>query len=64
MLIGGPDPLELVTFSAGIGGVAIAQTLGPLKRVVSSSQGGPIMRLELRAANGGGLTVLRQAVTE
>jgi YVTN family beta-propeller protein len=64
VLIGGPDPLELVTFSAGIGGVAIAQTLGPLKRAVSPSQAGPTMRLELRAANGGGLTVLRQAVTE
>jgi YVTN family beta-propeller protein len=64
VLIGGPDPLELVTFSAGIGGVAIAQTLGPLKRAVSPSQAGPAMRLELRTANGGGLTVLRQAVSE
>jgi hypothetical protein len=64
VLIGGHDPQELVTFSAGIGGVAVAQTLGPLKRAVSPTQIGPILRLELRAADGGGVTVLRQEVTE
>jgi YVTN family beta-propeller protein len=64
VLIGGPEPLELVTLKAGIGGVAIVQTLGPLKRAVSASRAGPTMRLELRVANVGGVTVLRQAATE
>jgi YVTN family beta-propeller protein len=64
VLIGGPEPLELVTLKAGIGGIAIAQTLGPLKRAVSPSQTGPTMRLELRVATVGGVTVLRQAATE
>ena len=57
-LVGGPEPQDLVTFSAGIGGVAIAQTLGPLKRVVTSSQNAPAMKLELRLNNN---LVLRQA---
>jgi hypothetical protein len=38
MLVGGAEPQELVTFNAGIagiGGAAIAQALGPLKRAVA-----------------------------
>jgi hypothetical protein len=38
MLVGSADPRELATFSAGIGGTAIAQALGPLKRVMAPSQ--------------------------
>jgi YVTN family beta-propeller protein len=60
VLTGAPEPLELLTLNAGIGGVAIAQTLGPLKRAVSPSQTGPTMRLELRAADNAAHTVLRQ----
>ena len=60
VLIGAPEPLELMTLNAGIGGVAIAQTLGPLKRTVSPSQTGPTMRLELRTADNAPHTVLRQ----
>jgi YVTN family beta-propeller protein len=59
-LVGGTEPQELVTFSAGIGGVAIAQTLGPLKRAIVSSQLEQAMRLELRAEDGGGTVVLQQ----
>jgi YVTN family beta-propeller protein len=61
VLTGDSEPLELVTFSAGIGGVAIAQSLGPLKRAASPSQTRPAMRLELRSADGEDETVLRQA---
>jgi len=54
-LVGGTEPQELVAFSAGIGGSAIAQTLGPLRRAVSPSQTEPAMRLEIRAAGAGTL---------
>ncbi len=49
MLVGGGEPQELVTFSAGIGGTAIAQTLGPLKHAVAPPQTEQAMRLEVRA---------------
>jgi len=61
VLVGGPEPQDLVVFSAGIGGVAIAQTLGPLKRVVSPSQEAPAMKLELRSDSRPGNLVLQQA---
>jgi len=38
VLVGGTEPQALVVFTAGIGGTAIAQTLGPLKRVIAPSQ--------------------------
>jgi hypothetical protein len=38
MLVGGSEPQGLVVLTAGIGGAAIAQTLGPLKHVVAPSQ--------------------------
>ncbi len=60
MLVGGPEAQELAVLSAGIGGVAIAQTLGPLKRAVAPSQTAPSMRLELRSNDTGDI-VLRQA---
>jgi YVTN family beta-propeller protein len=49
MLVGGAEPQELVTFSAGIGGAAIAQALGPLKRAVVPSQMKQALKLEVRA---------------
>jgi YVTN family beta-propeller protein len=51
-LVGAAEPQKLATFSAGIGGVAIAQTLGPLKRAVAPSQTAPAMTLEVRFAEG------------
>jgi hypothetical protein len=60
MLIGGTDAQELTVLNAGIGGVAIAQTLGPLKHAVTASQTGPAMKLELRSIDSGDL-VLQQA---
>ena len=62
VLVGGPEPQDLVIFSAGIGGVAIAQTLGPLKRVVAPSQSVTPMKLEVRSNEPGSAgVVLRQA---
>jgi YVTN family beta-propeller protein len=60
LLIGGTDTQELAVLNAGIGGVAIAQTLGPLKHAVTDSQTAPAMKLELRSIDSGDL-VLQQA---
>jgi YVTN family beta-propeller protein len=60
MLAGGVAPQELVAFSAGIGGTAIAQALGPLKRTMTPSQVGPPMKLEVRLEEKSGLLVLQQ----
>ena len=60
-LVGGPEPQDLATFSAGVGGVAIVQTLGPLKRSVAGAEGSPPMMLEVISnASGSGDLVLRQ----
>jgi YVTN family beta-propeller protein len=59
LLVGSAEPQELATFGAGIGGVAIAQTLGPLKRAVVATQTAPAMTLEVRSAEGDEV-VLRQ----
>jgi YVTN family beta-propeller protein len=60
MLVGGVEPQELVTFSAGIGGTAIAQTFGPLKRAVAPSHTEQAMKLEVRAEERGDALVLQQ----
>ena len=60
MLVGGAEPQELATFSAGIGGTAIAQALGPLKRVMAPSQVEQAMKLEVRAEVRSGALVLQQ----
>jgi YVTN family beta-propeller protein len=60
MLVGGAEPQELVTFSAGIGGAAIAQALGPLKRAMARSQVEQAMKLEVRLEEKSGALVLRQ----
>jgi YVTN family beta-propeller protein len=60
LLVGGAEPQELLTFSAGIGGAAIAQTLGPLKRAVAPSHTEQAMKLEVRAEERGGALVLQQ----
>jgi YVTN family beta-propeller protein len=46
----GPDQ-ALLQFAAGIGGVAVAQTLGPLKRLEQSDSASPRLALEVRAAS-------------
>lgn len=48
VLVGNGRSEDLAEFNAGIGGTAIVQTLGPLKRVAGASQGGSSMRLEVR----------------
>jgi YVTN family beta-propeller protein len=53
MLVRGSEAQELAVLNAGIGGAAIAQTLGPLKHAVASSQTGPAMSLELRSMDSG-----------
>ena len=60
VLVGSAEPQELVTFSAGIGGAAIAQALGPLKRVMAPSQVEQTMKLEVRAEARSGALVLQQ----
>jgi YVTN family beta-propeller protein len=60
MLVGSAEPQELVTFSAGIGGAAIAQALGPLKRAMAPSQVKQAMKLEVRLEKKSGPLVLQQ----
>ncbi len=61
-LITGAESQDLVAFAAGIGGVAIAQTLGPLKQVVQGSTIAPSTRLELRSGDSGeGTLILKQS---
>jgi YVTN family beta-propeller protein len=61
VLVGGLKPQDLVAFTAGIGGAAIAQTLGPLKRAVTSSPGEHRMTLQVRSSDSGpGQLILRQ----
>jgi YVTN family beta-propeller protein len=61
VLVGGSQPQDLIAFSAGIGGAAVAQTLGPLKRAVAGSPDEGAMRLEVRSSDGGlGELILRQ----
>jgi hypothetical protein len=43
---------KLMTFTPAIGGIAIAQTLGPLKRVVSIDHSSAAGTLEVRSADG------------
>jgi hypothetical protein len=52
---------ELTPFQASIGGTAIAQTFGPLKRVVTGSQA-ETMTLEIRSADATAALVLQQAL--
>ena len=60
MLVGNGGPQDLVKLSGGIGGVAIVQALGPLKRAVAGSESVPAMKLELRSEDTGGV-VLHQS---
>ena len=61
VLVGGTRPQDLVAFTAGIGGVAIAQTLGPLKRAVTETSDGQAMMLEVRSTGTGDDLILQQA---
>ena len=60
MLVGSAEPQELVTFTAGIGGAAIAQALGPLKRTMAPTQQEQPMKLEVRLEEKSGPLVLQQ----
>jgi YVTN family beta-propeller protein len=62
VLVGGSQSQDLVVFRAGIGGTAIQQSFGPLKRAVAPSQPSLVMKLEIRSGESGvGDLVLRQA---
>jgi YVTN family beta-propeller protein len=54
VLTTGSDSQDLLNFTAGVGGVAVVQTLGPLKRAVTPSQAAPTMTLEVRLKDGDG----------
>ena len=58
VLVGGPHPQDLVAFTTGIGGAAVAQTLGPLKRAIAESSNEHATTLEVRSA--GGDVILQQ----
>jgi YVTN family beta-propeller protein len=53
----GPDQI-LIQFTAGIGGVAIAQTLGPLKRLDHTQLESPRLTLQVRIASEVGSEVI------
>ena len=53
----GPDQI-LIQFTAGIGGVAIAQTLGPLKRLDHTQLESPRLTLQVRLASEVGSEVI------
>ncbi len=60
VLVGNGESEDLIKLRAGIGGVAIVQALGPLKRAVAGSHSVPAMKLELRSDDTGDV-VLHQA---
>lgn len=60
MLVGREESQELVAFMAGIGGAAIVQALGPLKRAVAPSNVDERMKLEVRAEDTGAGILLQQ----
>ena len=60
LLVGSREPQELVKFSAGIGGAALAQALGPLKRTMAPSRVEQAMTLEVRLEEKNGPLVLQQ----
>jgi YVTN family beta-propeller protein len=49
VLLGNGPEQTLLQFRAGIGGVAIAQTLGPLKRLDQSNADSPMLTLQIRS---------------
>ena len=57
VLLGKNGTQDLVTLSAGPGGAAIAQALGPLKQAVHGSPTSPAMRLELRSDETGAVVL-------
>jgi YVTN family beta-propeller protein len=57
VLVGNNNKQDLVVLSAGIGGAAIAQALGPLKHAVAGSPDEPAMKLELRSDDTGTLVL-------
>lgn len=62
VLIGGEQSQDLVIFTAGIGGVAIVQTFGPLKRVMANPERVNAWRLKVRTTEPGpGTLILEEA---
>lgn len=62
MLLGNGKPQGIAVFTAGLGGTAIAQTLGPLKQVAPSHDAAVALKLEVRSAEDGpGDLILQQA---
>jgi YVTN family beta-propeller protein len=53
LLVGGAKPEGLIVLTAGIGGAVVAQTLGPLKQIVTGSAAAPTMTLEVRSGEEG-----------
>ena len=61
VLIGGPEPQDLAVFRAGIGGTAIVQAFGPLKRSMGQFGRMTARMLEVRSAEpGSGGVILEQ----
>ena len=60
VLEGGAASQDLVTLMGGAGGVAIAQTLGPLKRAIAPGQLSAAMKLELRTLDDASEVILQQ----
>jgi YVTN family beta-propeller protein len=61
LILRGDGPEQaLLQFNANSGGSAIAQTLGPLKRLDHSDEKAPGLVLEVRAATGTGKAILAQ----
>ena len=60
LLVGGVAPQALLTFEAGIGGTAIAQALGPLKKVLGPEPDRTAYKLEVWTVGEASRPVLRQ----
>jgi len=59
-LVGYRDRQDLVTFTAGVGGVAIVQTLGPMKKIVTGSPAVAPLKLTVFSDQPGAVNVVLQ----
>jgi YVTN family beta-propeller protein len=64
VVVTGSESQDLIAFSAGIGGVAIVQTLGPLKDVAGASPSVTASRLEVRSNEPQSAEVILQSATK
>ncbi len=60
VLVGDAASQDLVTLMGGVGGVAIAQTLGPLKRAIAPGQLSAALTLQLRTSDDANEIILQQ----